>query len=426
MKKKRFLTTLAAAALAASMLSALPASAANYDSTKWATGDSKTIKKYLVLDKKANVPAATFSYTIAAGTPVNYSGTDTVAAYAGVDANKITVGSATFTSASHTANGATGDGITNSGDKKFATSTFTVDFSEVKFKEPGVYRYVLTETGAGTTDNLGGGISHVGNYQKTLDVYVTDSNGMLSVSSYVLYNSLLTTPPQLATEVVALDENVDRTDTANTDKTDGFVNEYSSQSLSFAKRVTGNQGSKDKYFKFTVTITNALGATLNINGAKSNFEKNTTANSATATTYTTAVMNAANAIDQNATLEGQQLVIDSNSKVYTFYLQDGQYITLDGLPKGATYAVSEANEEYTSTVTDANDNKFTYGTIEFKNAASGTIGTADVATGFTNNKDGSIPTGVILSIAGPAVVGLAVIGGLIFMIIKRKKEDSED
>ena len=425
MKKKRFLTTLAAAALAASMLSALPASAANYDSTKWATGGTTTIKKYLVLDKKANVPNVTFSYTIAAGAEAKYEGKDTIAAYAGVvptDPDDAITASTTFTSASTTTDSTGDEGIANDTTKKYATGEFTLDFQKVQFKEPGVYRYVLTETGAGTTDNLGAGISHVGNYQKTLDVYVTDDDGTLAVDKYILYNSIIDAAPAISNNA-KLDPKVDRRSTTNTAKTDGFVNEYSSQSLSFAKRVTGNQGSKDKYFKFTVTIENASGATLNINGDKSNFKKNTTANSATV--YTTTVMDAANTVDQS-TADGQQLVIASDSASYDFYLQDGQYITLDGLPKGASYEVSEEAEEYTSTVTDANDNKFTYNSIVFKDSNEGTIGAVDVATGYTNNKDGTIPTGVILSIAGPAVVGLAVIGGLIFMIIKRKKEDSED
>lgn len=406
MKKKRFLTTLAAAALAASMLSALPASAANYPEAKWATGGTKNYTKYLLLDKKANVPNATFSYTVTPGEPVNYAGTNNVAVYAGIVPEGGITASVAFSSDSNTQDNTGDEAITTDTTKKYATGTISLNFSGVQFKEPGIYRYVLTEDDA-EEGELGAGISCVGDYEKTLDVYVMDTNGTLAVQDYVLY----TTDPD---------------DDDTIEKSDGFINEYSSQSLSFAKRVTGNQGSKDKYFKFTVTITNASGATLNINGDKSNFETTTRANSATATTYTTAVMNAANTVDQS-TADGQQLVIASDSASYDFYLQDGQYITLDGLPKGAGYVVTEANEEYTSTVTeDADGKKFTYNSIEFKDAASGTIGTADVATGFTNNKDGSIPTGVILSIAGPAVVGLAVIGGLIFMIIKRKKEDSED
>lgn len=426
MKKKRFLTTLAAAALAASMLSALPASAANYDSTKWATGGTTTIKKYLVLDKKANVPNVTFSYTIAAGAEAKYEGKDTIAAYAGVvptDPDDAITASTTFTSASTTTDSTGDEGIANDTTKKYATGEFTLDFQKVQFKEPGVYRYVLTETGAGTTDNLGAGISHVGNYQKTLDVYVTDDDGTLAVDKYILYNSIIADPPAISNDE-QLNSKVDRRSTTNTAKTDGFVNEFACQSLSFAKKVAGNQGSKDKYFKFTVSINNAKGATLTINANKSNFEIAPTENSATV--YSTTDMNTANKVDENEDVTGQQLIIADTTASYDFYLQDGQYITIDGLPVGASYEVAEAAEEYTSEAANEDGKKFTLGTIEFKDAASGTIGTADVATGYTNTKDGTIPTGVILSIAGPAVVGLAVIGGLIFMIIKRKKEDSED
>ena len=84
------------------------------------------------------------------------------------------------------------------------------------------------------------------------------------------------------------------------------------------------------------------------------------------------------------------------------------------------------NELAAYTSSPAKTTSIEIGTKTFADAVTGDIEDDDVATGFTNSKDGTIPTGVILSIAGPAVVGLAVIGGLIFMIIKRKKEDSED
>ena len=428
MKRLKIFSGFTVAAIAAAMLAAMPASAANYAANKQATGGTTQIQKYLVIDNDAVVPEATFEYEITAiDDDINYTSpagaTGTVAAYAGVDADKITVGNVTFTAADAATAGAADDGITNSTDKKYVKKSFELDFSAVKFAEPGVYRYTLTEKNAGDEDDLGVGIKHVGNYQKTLDVYVTDSNGTLSVSSYVLYNSLITTPPALASAVVALDEKVDRTDTANTDKTDGFVNEYVTKNLSFAKKVTGNQGSKDKYFKFSVKIKDAEDTIVTVDLAGA--EAAPTANNATI--YTQAVMAAANTVDENGDADdGQQLVIDSDEKTYYFYLQNGQYITLKGLPTGASYEVSEAAEEYTSTVTDDDENSIEIGTLTFKDDASGDIGDDDIATGFINNKNGSIPTGVILSIAGPAVIGLAVVGGIIYMTIKRKKEDAED
>ena len=310
MKKTKLFSGFIVAAIAAAMLAAMPASAASYDATKQATGGTTSIQKYLVIDNDAVVPEATFEYEISAGTTVNYNtpdgATNTVAAYAGIGVDKINVGDVSFEAADidHAVPGAKNDGITNSTDKKYVKKSFELDFSAVKFAEPGVYRYVLTEKNAGDEDDLGVGIKHVGNYKKTLDVYVTDNNGTLNVSSYVLYNSLITTPPALASAVVALDEKVDRTDTANTDKTDGFVNEYESRKLTFAKKVTGNQGSKDKYFKFTVKIENANGATLSVD--MTGAETETSANSATI--YAKADMDAANSVDQNEDVAGQQLV----------------------------------------------------------------------------------------------------------------------
>lgn len=421
MKKKKFLAVFSTMAIAASMLAAMPASAANY--TAVAAGGTTEVQKYLVLDKDAEVPTATFNYTITAGAEKKYEGKNSIAAYAGIMPSGTTgiTGTVSFAAGDTTVNGAIDDGITNSTDKKYVKKGFNLNFSGVSFPEPGVYRYVLTEDKAGDTDDLGAGIKHVGNYQKTLDVYVTDNDGTLGVERYILYNSIIKSAPDISNNA-ELDDKVNRTDTTNTAKTDGFVNEYESKSLSFAKKVEGNQGSKDKYFKFTVKIENALGANLKV--LMDNAETAPTVNNATV--YTAEVMAEANGIDDidENTAAGQQLVIDSNEKSYDFYLQNGQYITLEGLPKGASYTVSEDAEEYTA----ADGATFGTGTsaIAFTDAKEGGIGAADVKTGFTNTKDGTIPTGVILSIAGPAVLGIAVVGGIVYMTLKRKKEEEQD
>ena len=420
MKKKKFLAVFSTMAIAASMLAAMPASAANY--TAVAGGGTTEVQKYLVLDKDAEVPTATFNYTITAGAEKKYDGKDSIAAYAGIMPSGTTgiTGTVSFAAGDTTVNGAADDGITNSTDKKYVKKGFDLDFTGVSFPEPGVYRYVLTEDNAGATDNLGAGIKHVGNYQKTLDVYVTDDDGTLGVVSYILYNSIIETAPAISNNA-ALDNKVDRTDTANTEKTDGFVNEYESKSLSFAKKVEGNQGSKDKYFKFTVKIKNASGANLKV--LMDNAETAPTVNNATV--YDAEDMEEANKIDENRTVAGQQLVIiDNDEKTYDFYLQNGQYITLEGLPKGATYTVSEDAEEYTA----ADGATFGTGTSAnaFTDNKTGNIGDNDIKTGFTNTKDGTIPTGVILSIAGPAVLGIAVVGGIVYMTLKRKKEEEQD
>ena len=47
----------------------------------------------------------------------------------------------------------------------------------------------------------------------------------------------------------------------DTTKDKGFTNEYATQDLTFSKTVTGNQGSREKYFQFTVKISNAVAGT---------------------------------------------------------------------------------------------------------------------------------------------------------------------
>ncbi|MBQ3920575.1 MAG: QVPTGV class sortase B protein-sorting domain-containing protein, partial [Oscillospiraceae bacterium] len=50
----------------------------------------------------------------------------------------------------------------------------------------------------------------------------------------------------------------------------------------------------------------------------------------------------------------------------------------------------------------------------------------DVDVQFTNTRKGTIPTGVILSVAAPATIGIAVVGGIIYLVAKRKKDEDDE
>ena len=65
--------------------------------------------------------------------------------------------------------------------------------------------------------------------------------------------------------------------------------------------------------------------------------------------------------------------------------------------------------------------------ITFSDAKTGTIvdGT-NVKVGFINDKDGTIPTGVILSVAGLLVVGIIAVIGFVFFGIRSKRRYEED
>ena len=111
-----------------------------------------------------------------------------------------------------------------------------------------------------------------------------------------------------------------------------------------------------------------------------------------------------------------------------------------------TYELTEAAEDYNSEAGiaaanssinwDNNDETGTNGYDALADATSDTTGiTADVHTGFTNSKNGIIPTGVLLKATPVIVIGLVILAGAAFFVVKnvRRKvveageaEDSEE
>lgn len=440
MKMKRFFAGLAAAAMAAAMMavpasaSAAPAPASTDFTYTGVAGGPATYHKYLVMPKNAACPAVTFNYTIEPGAAANATDTDHIDVYAGI-AGAIVSQQAVFTSASTVTDGAANDGIAMSTEKKFATADLIVDFSGVTFPEPGVYRYVLTEaepTGAFSNNTA---------LAKTLDVYVVDSNdghNTLSVNSYVLYDKVINTA-FAKTDVAPnpIDSAADTATYAYTvdggNKTNGYVNEFTTHNIVFKKTVTGNQASRDKFFKFTITINGVTGATVNVVGKNGTFTGKPSGNNATE--YTATQMET-NDTDDNASLDGQQLVANADGVItHDFYLQDGDYVTITGVPEGASYTITEVNEDYkpaiqitgdTQTGDSANDSGAAIDTEGEKNTYTDTYLKYDTTAAFTNDRTGTVPTGVILSIAAPCVIGVAVISGLVIMNIKKKKDESEE
>lgn len=294
-----FAVIVAAFAMCASV--ATPAFAANTP----VSGDTTTFNKYLVMDADANVPNVTFGFTIEAGAEQEASG-GSPAIYAGVTPNLIAVSDASFTTGDSTTNGTTPDN-TGSADQKYATKSVTVDLSEVTFSKPGIYRYVITET-ATSQD----GITNDTNTTRTLDVHVAYAAGSeteLKVTSYALY---LTAPATVE-------------DFANTGKVNGFTNTYTTHNLTLEKQVEGNQGDRNKYFKFTVSITNAVKGTV-YNVDLSDADSNPNVN--------------------DGTTNPNQLVATDGTVTATYYLKDDQSITIKGLTGGTHYAITE--ESYSS------------------------------------------------------------------------------
>lgn len=456
-RTKRIVAGFASLAMTAFMAVAMPfgASAADPFTYTGVVGGEFTFNKYLVVDENATIPKITFNYTITPDTDVStaHLTSDKVELYQGVTGAKMSTsnGTADFTSTSTASTSAvsvsnqTGGGTSSitilSGDYasgyKYATDTVAVDFSGCSFTEPGVYRYKLTETTPTAP------YSNLTQDARTLDVYVQDkgtgTNGELEVTGYVLYDTVVTgAPTNYATAEAATGIGFNTNEintTATNKKSSGFVNRYETVDLTVSKAVTGNQGSKDKYFKFTIKSNTTLETTdkFYLSG---DFEAAPTATSATK--YETSDM----AVTANGavldTTENKYYVTGATLNTgYVIYMQANQNVVVNGLPKGVSYTVTEESEDYTPSTAvtgdTTNDGADLTDTSDDTNIASGSVVsvsdtnlTADTTVAYTNDRTGTIPTGILLSVAAPAAVGVVVIGGIAYLLIKNKRREAEE
>ena len=443
--------------------------------------NTTTLDKYLVMKKTTDLPSATFDFAISsenvtavaadktAGTLAVLPGVGSPALYVGTapatPSASVSVEFATSDTASDEKNAKTaGDtpvfvtadanniDADENKDEKYVKKTVTIDFTNVEFTEPGVYRYLITETGGkeGATNGYLGTQTVdedtvlVTETVRTLDVYVADANvndsdngkPMLKIESYTMYDGTVTTAPY-ALEDESRDPKVE-----GKTKDSSITNIYEAHDLTFAKAVTGNQGSKDKYFEFTVTVsglkTEGSTFTVDVSGADATLPE--TVNSATNTSFAGKINPATLVVDTTKTVENDGYSVTAEGegadKVYsvvaTYYLQNGQYITIENLPFGAEYEVSENAEDYTPSDFITEDlSPLNYdgedGNDEFNDAHRGQIADKDIYTGFTNNRTGAIPTGIIASIAGPlALAGVGVVGAIGTVIYLKKKKSEEE
>ena len=342
--------------------------------------DAFKFDKNLTMDANACVPAATFSFSIS---PISQgiAGTSTTAEVKPGPAGA-TIANVVFTT-NNSDNSAT---VTTSGTTKTANKKATVDMSACSFTEPGVYRYIITESG---TNN---GVTNDSQLKRTLDVYVEDNgSGVLQIASYVLYTGEKTTAPAKAASTP-------------TDKSTGYTNTYTTYDLTFGKEVKGNFGSKDKYFEYTVTLTGITqGTVLTVDVTNAD----ATPHASDATTVTTAA---------NPT----SLTAGASGIAQKFYLHDGQYITIKDVPANTTYSVTEASEDYTSAqgivAADNADG------VAHTGAVSGTL-TADVKTGYTNTRETTTPTGIFTPgiTAGIIIAAGAAAGIVSYAVVKTRK-----
>lgn len=379
---KTRLWALAATLLLLVSLLALPVSAANTNVA--ARGGEFTFNKYLVMEKNVVVPNVTFNFTITAATSTN------PAVESGIGTP--TVGSAAFTStysqediyeSVQTVDGVA-DSLTLPVGKVYAKLPVTVDFSSISFPNPGVYRYTVTEEATnqdGITDDT---------VTRTLDVYVgykDNSETDLEVMGYVMYNGTITT-------------------TTGETKSNGFTNTYGTKNLTLTKNVEGNQGNRDKYFRFEVTIANAVAGT-----------------KYTVTVPTSPTEDDLEGSDQLSDINKTELVATGGTVRAIYYLKDGQSITIQGLTPATTYAISEASyaaDGYTTKYQIDSNGEQTANSFDAQ-----TMGDTSHTVTFTNHKEGTVPTGILLETAPYLILGAVVVAGLVVLFATRRRRTRE-
>lgn len=414
----------------------LPALAVGETQYEPVSGHEVSFNKILIVKEDAKIPNATFTFSTEPLDADIDAGTNTLAVYA-LDADVADV-EVTFAPDDDTEDDDL-DGYIR------ATQVVTIDLTEVEFPEPGVYRFYITEEDADVegvlydvelNDTDDAYEEGDGNCVRTLDVYVEDvgeDDPELRVTGYVMYKGEITEGPSNAaddatvgseiTGGVVIDENgiyvADGTDTGDTgvadaEKIDNIKNLYQTNDITFGKEVIGNQGSRDKFFEFTITVTDGVNDDDIFPVVLANAVATPEGNSATI--YDAGDMAAANNVE---TVTGQEL---KEGKV--FYLQDGNYITIQGLPQGCEYKIEEEKEDYTSTdgisaeLASIDIDPDTQDKEALEDDLEGTINGEDIYTGFTNEKKGIIPTGILLKVTPVIVIGLVVIAGAAFFMVK--------
>ena len=282
-----------------------------------------------------------------------------------------------------------------------------MNFNGITFPEPGIYRYIITETT--NAEHTAAGVLHDTDIDRVLDVYVSDDGrGHLVVSEYVLHTDVgnVSMGNSVGSSDVATDG------TALSDKTDGFTNEMAGRKdLKIENTVSGNQASRDKWFRFFVKMENVNDAdkfTVSNSPTRSSDSGNADEKSGSTAATKPEYRNQDNKLE----VTGAELKAG-----VPFYLQGTQSVVIRGLPQNASYTVTEDAEDYLSSVPDGCTNSGVIGDIAGENKLT--------RAGFTNTRNGVIPTGIMVTIA-PFAVATAIGGvGIASISMKKRKKEEE-
>ncbi|QNM05496.1 DUF7601 domain-containing protein [Qiania dongpingensis] len=244
--------------------------------------------------------------------------------------------------------------------------TASVDFSNVTFPAPGIYRYMITEKASQNAD-----VTNDDNAVRYLDIYV--ENGT-EANTYVIRHSVLLTEAAIP----GLDG---KYGDGRSGKSSGYENSYETYSLTLRKEVTGSMGNKGREFDFTVEFTGPANASF---------------------TYG----------DERISLDGQ-----GKASVTGVRLADSESAEITGIPSTVTYKITEniASTEGYTTSYQINDGTVSDGTA----TGNQTMGKTDNTVTFTNNKEAVTPTGIFMNLV-PYVLMVVLAAAAAFLLLRRR------
>lgn len=370
MMEKRMLkkvSTVTAAGIMMTAMLGMQVSAAESSDSETAVKKTPMITKQITKESNIYAPKTTFKFTVAPGTAVPAS-ENQEAIYAG-PAKGVTLDKDVIASV---------PADSDIGNEKITVGTTKLNVNESVFTKgadakPGIFRYVVSEAATDNDGNKYEGVAYT-TEQKYFDVYVTsDDDGNLEVSSYLFADK-------------------------NNPKSKGegvFTNDYSSQhdtlkDLTVKKEVTGNQGNRNKDFKFTIKVDGAAGEQYYV-------------------TFS----------------DGKAPTTLVSGEAKTITLKDNETAKIFGLSETDEYTVTEASyadDGYTTTID--NEEKLTAtGTIKKDTEARTTAANGDKNITVVNDKTTNSPTGIFLHIAPYiALIGAAIASSLLFFRRKRVKD----
>lgn len=427
---------------------------AGLDATPQTIPITKGIVFFNVNGSDVYEPNVTFSYEVAPDTAVAEDGSTATVTDDGSLNNNIPVvrnvypgpaGGVDGTSISFAANTTNGTHTAAAaGTEVEKTANLTLDIS--KFKRPGIYRYIITESvtspSAGANDSAklqaAGLTARDANYDNTryLDVYIRNGSSGLEMYGAVIFK----------TTKASGDEGKDSI-TTTTKKTTGFepnptgddsityandpnVDKYYTYDFTVKKTVSGSMADKNHEFPFYVTVSNSISGAM-FTYTADNAESFTSAN------------NASGAV----TLSAANFSIGSDALTSNLTLKNNDFIKLVGLPSSQAtelaVVVKEFNDtydQYTASVSAVSTNQPSIaktndadGSSGVMNASTGSVETASFAV-KTNDVESQIltidnnlteisPTGVVLRIAPYA---LMLAAGIFLLLLSRKRKNNSE